>query len=211
MTDESTTSSTTKRGTGSRGTGAGLFAAVVAAIAASLCCLGPLVLVSLGATGAWIGNLSALEPYRPLFMAATAGFLVLAFFRVYRAEPAACEPGSACERPATKRATKASLWLAMCVVIGLFAAPYVVGRLAASTDEAAPVTTDSVTLTVDGMTCDTCPATVKKSLTRLDGVVGARVSFDPPQAVVEFDPTKLTAKDLVEATAAVGYPSHTAD
>ncbi len=206
MIDESTTSTTTNHGTG-----AGLFAAVVAAIAASLCCLGPLVLVSLGATGAWIGNLSALEPYRPLFMMATAGFLGLAFFRVYRAEPAACEPGSACERPTTKRATKASLWFVTCVVAGLFAAPYVVGQLAASTEEAASVRTDSVTLTVDGMTCDACPATVKKSLTRLDGVVGARVSFDPPQAVVEFDPTKLTAKDLVEATAAVGYPSHIAN
>jgi mercuric ion transport protein len=40
----------------------------LAAILASACCLGPLVLVTLGFSGAWIGNLTALEPYRPLFI-----------------------------------------------------------------------------------------------------------------------------------------------
>ena len=41
----------------------------LAAILASTCCLGPLVLVALGLSGAWIGNLTLLEPYRPFFIA----------------------------------------------------------------------------------------------------------------------------------------------
>ncbi|MFV2325740.1 mercuric transporter MerT family protein, partial [Escherichia coli] len=45
-----------------------LFAGGLAAILASTCCLGPLVLVALGFSGAWIGNLTVLEPYRPLFI-----------------------------------------------------------------------------------------------------------------------------------------------
>jgi MerT mercuric transport protein len=49
----------------------------LAAILASTCCLGPLVLVALGLRGAWIGNLTLLEPYRPVFI---AGALVALFF-----------------------------------------------------------------------------------------------------------------------------------
>ena len=47
-----------------------LFAGGLAAILASTCCLGPLVLVALGFSGAWIGNLTILEPYRPIFIGA---------------------------------------------------------------------------------------------------------------------------------------------
>src|SRR3546814_18074567 len=54
-----------------------LFAGGLAAILASACCLGPLILVTLGFSGAWIGNLTVLEPYRPLFIGAA---LIAMFF-----------------------------------------------------------------------------------------------------------------------------------
>lgn len=54
-----------------------LFAGGLAAILASTCCLGPLVLVALGFSGAWIGNLTVLEPYRPLFIGASGAVLRL--------------------------------------------------------------------------------------------------------------------------------------
>ena len=41
---------------------------VIAAIGASLCRVGPFVLLTLGISGAWIGNLTLLEPYRPFFI-----------------------------------------------------------------------------------------------------------------------------------------------
>ena len=53
-----------------------LFASAMAAIAASLCCVGPLVLVMLGAGGAWVSNLRVLEPWRPLFIGLTVVFIV---------------------------------------------------------------------------------------------------------------------------------------
>ena len=53
------------------GKGRGVLAAGgIAAILASACCLGPLLLVALGFSGAWIGNLTVLEPYRPIFIGA---------------------------------------------------------------------------------------------------------------------------------------------
>jgi len=130
----------------------GLLGALAAGIAASVCCLGPLVLVALGATGAWIGNLSALEPYRPLFMLAASGFLAFAYYRVYRSQPEACEPGSACARPGAKTINKVSLWLITLVVAGLFVSPYLVGQLAAGAQQAQPVATETVSLSVENMT-----------------------------------------------------------
>jgi len=58
---------TTENSRHGAGSGA-LFVGGLAAILASTCCLGPLVLVALGLSGAWIGNLTLLEPYRPLFI-----------------------------------------------------------------------------------------------------------------------------------------------
>lgn len=69
-----------------------LFTGGLAAILASACCLGPLVLIALGFSGAWIGNLTVLEPYRPIFIGAALVALFFAWRRIYR--PAqACKPG----------------------------------------------------------------------------------------------------------------------
>ncbi|WP_156782045.1 mercuric transporter MerT family protein [Acidihalobacter aeolianus] len=53
--------------------------AILAGIGASACCFGPLILLAVGVSGAWIGNLTVLEPYRPIFIALVLLFLVLAF------------------------------------------------------------------------------------------------------------------------------------
>src|ERR1700739_1470956 len=77
----------------------------LAAILASTCCLGPLVLVALGLSGAWIGNLTRLEPYRPFFIAAALVALFFAGRRIFR--PAqACDPGEVCAVPRTRNIYK---------------------------------------------------------------------------------------------------------
>lgn len=75
-----------------------LVAGALAAIGASVCCVGPLVLLALGIGGAWIAHLTALEPLRPWFITATLLFLGLAFRRLYL-QPQVCEPGMACADP----------------------------------------------------------------------------------------------------------------
>lgn len=79
-----------------------LFAGALAAIGASVCCVGPLVLLMLGIGGAWVANLTELEPLRPLFIAATLLFLGLTFRRLYL-QPQVCEPGAACAEPIVVR------------------------------------------------------------------------------------------------------------
>lgn len=67
--------------------------------------------------------------------------------------------------------------------------------------------TQTVTLSVSGMTCAACPITVKKSLTRIDGVSKAEVSYKKSEAVVTFDDTSTSVQALIEATKNAGYPS----
>ena len=68
-----------------------LFAGGLAAILASACCLGPLVLIALGFSGAWIGNLTVLEPYRPIFIGAALVALRKPANRVRSARFPKCE------------------------------------------------------------------------------------------------------------------------
>ncbi|MGB1215789.1 MAG: mercuric transporter MerT family protein [Pikeienuella sp.] len=93
---------------------------VLGAFAASTCCVVPLILFSLGISGAWIGNLTALEPYKPIFIALTLGFLGYGFWMVYR-KPKACAEGEACARPLPNRLVKTALWAsAVLILIALF-------------------------------------------------------------------------------------------
>lgn len=92
-------------------------ASVLGAVVASSCCIVPLVLVTLGISGAWIGTLTALEPYRPFFVAATVALLGLGFWHVYFRRRKACAPGSYCANPVAERVTKAALWLATILVL----------------------------------------------------------------------------------------------
>jgi len=90
---------------------------VVGAILASSCCLVPLLLVSLGVSGAWIGSLTALEAYKPVFIGIAAVFIAAGFWHVYfrKAEP--CEDGTACARPDSARLTKAALLISTILVL----------------------------------------------------------------------------------------------
>ena len=106
--------------------GQGLVAAggVLGALAASSCCIVPVVLFSLGATGAWIGNLTALAPYQPVFVTVTAGFLGTGFYMVYRGPKAASVQGAPCARPIRARIVKAVLWSSVALTAAALAFPY---------------------------------------------------------------------------------------
>lgn len=96
----------------------------VAAILASTCCLGPLLLVTLGFSEAWIGNLTALEPYRPAFIGVALVALAFAYRRIFR--PArVCNPSEVCAIPRVKKAYKAIFWTVATLVLVAIAFPYV--------------------------------------------------------------------------------------
>ena len=97
----------------------------VAAILASTCCLGPLVLITLGFSGAWIGNLTVLEPYRPYFIGIALIALFFAWRRIYSSE-AECKPGEVCALPQAKRIYRVTFWVVVLLVLVALTFPYVV-------------------------------------------------------------------------------------
>jgi mercuric ion transport protein len=102
-----------KKRTGERLLAAG---AVFGAIAASSCCVLPLLFVSVGIGGAWIGRLAGLAPYQPFFLAFAAGCIAAGLWSVYGRRQAACS-GHECSALASQRVTKAALWAGGVIVI----------------------------------------------------------------------------------------------
>ncbi len=100
-----------------------LAAAVIAAIGASICCIGPLVLLTLGIGGAWISNLTALEPYRPIFIGVVLVFLGLAFRKLYLV-PRQCAPDDTCAVPSTLRNQRIVFWAVMVILLVLVTFPW---------------------------------------------------------------------------------------
>lgn len=100
-----------------------LAAGVLAAIGASVCCVGPLVLLTLGIGGAWVANLTALEPLRPWFITATLVILGLTFRRLYL-RPQVCEPGAVCAEPLAQRRQRLISWVVTVALLMLLAVPW---------------------------------------------------------------------------------------
>lgn len=109
-------------------TGAGLLsvAGIVAGLAAASCCVLPFMLFLAGISGAWIGNLTALEPYRLYFAAFAAVCIAAGFYRVRRKPAAACAEDSYCARPTTDLIAKIGLWTAITIVLLAIVSPYLI-------------------------------------------------------------------------------------
>ncbi len=100
-----------------------LVAGALAAIGASVCCVGPLVLLMLGIGGAWVAHLTALEPLRPWFIAATLLFLGLAFHRLFL-RPQVCVPEAPCAEPAVLRRQRWTFAVVALAVLILLLVPW---------------------------------------------------------------------------------------
>jgi mercuric ion transport protein len=104
------------------GTKGSLVAGVLAALGASACCAGPLILLLLGVGGGWASHLIAFEPYSPYLTALTVLFLGAAFYNLYL-RPRACAPGDACATDRVIRNQRIMLWLVALPVILLLTFP----------------------------------------------------------------------------------------
>lgn len=123
QTDSTTSSTPASLVGGARGMRTALFAGGIAATLASACCLGPLLLVTVGVSGAWIGNLTRLEPYRPIFIVIALVALFFAWRRIYP-PAAACQPGEVCAVPRTHRLYKVLFWASAGLTLLALVYPY---------------------------------------------------------------------------------------
>ncbi|WP_374091077.1 mercuric transporter MerT family protein [Methylomicrobium lacus] len=100
-----------------------LIASVLAGIGASLCCVAPLALLSLGIGGAWVATLTAFEPLRPIFLGLAALFIGLSFYKLYLIEPS-CEVGKPCADEEVIRKQRFIFWGVTIPLLGLLAFPW---------------------------------------------------------------------------------------
>lgn len=187
--------------------------AVLAAFAASLCCVGPLLFVVLG-LGAFSAA-SIFESMRPWLLGLTTVFLAVGFYRTYFKREQACAPGEACATKPVNRAGRAGLWVASALVLAFALSPYYIGSLAArlttraatsgasttgaqQSQTAASSDAAQATFTVEGMTCTSCETTLRLALERAAGVQRTEVSYKNGEAIVDYDP-KMTAPDKLRA------------
>ncbi|KTD71718.1 MerT mercuric transport protein [Legionella steelei] len=111
-----------------------LLSGTAAAIASTLCCIAPLILFSLGISGAWISSLTAMESYKPYFLTSAILLIALGFWKVYRKpNHSDCKQGTFCAMSASDRINKIMLWIAL-IIIGLvllypYLAPIILERL----------------------------------------------------------------------------------
>lgn len=61
--------------------------------------------------------------------------------------------------------------------------------------------------TVENMTCATCPITVKKAMSRVDGVESIVIDIESKLATVVYDPTRAQPQDIADASTGVGFPT----
>ncbi|NOX38319.1 MAG: hypothetical protein GXO78_12375 [Calditrichaeota bacterium] len=190
------------------GTRWGILGAIFSAVVASICCLGPFVVLLLGVGGAWATQLTALQPYRPIFIGLTLLFLGYAFYRVYGRSPDhACEPGQPCADPRVQRRNRWILWVVTILIGIMLLLPYGISSFHTSVPQTVSSASRWVTLELQNMTCSSCVVAVEKSLTSRDGIVHVAVTLDPPRARVQFDPRQITVEEIQQATTEIGFPS----
>jgi len=175
---------------------------IFSALFASICCIGPLILVLVGlgslGIGAFIGK------YHWLFLGGGVLVIILAWSYYFK-EKRTCDL-KACQME-NKRKTQIILTLATLIVIffvGLNFYTYL-GKSTEITKTTIIASTKTIVIPVEGMTCLTCEITVTQALRKVEGVIGASASAKEKSAKVTYDSNKTNVHKLVEAINRTGY------
>ncbi len=197
--------------------------AIAAAIAASLCCVGPVLFAVLG-LGAF-GAASFFAAARPYLLAGAVLLLAVGFYWTYFRRQAACAPGEACATKPVNRIGRVGLWIASVAVIAFALAPYYIGHVASAlsrrpasltttptTNQNVPAASqdtqnsvETVTVKVEGMSCTACEVPIRDALARTPGVRAADVSYQRGDARVKFDPKQTSQDQIKRAIDSTGY------
>lgn len=176
---------------------------LLAALAASLCCITPLLAI-LGGLGGVASAFSWLEPLRPYLVALTVGVLGFAWHRQLTPAPVAAD-SCGCAEPVKKSWLQSRGFLATVTVLAglLLAFPYYGAHLYPAA--AGNPSWQTVSYRIGGMTCEACARHVEHDVQQLPGVQRVRVSYDQGVAQVRFDPAVTPAAQVKEAINGTGY------
>jgi len=187
-------------------------AGLLAALAASLCCITPLLAV-IGGLGGVASSFSWLEPLRPYLIALTVGVLGFAWYQKLKPRPAD-DCGCAVDVKASFLQAKGFLGVVTVLAAGLLAFPYYGAYLYPTMAGPAPTVTatsgiapiwQTTNYRIGGMTCEACAKHVEHAVQQLPGVQTVIVSYSEGTAQVRFDASKSPAVQVAQAINSTGY------
>lgn len=191
-------------------------ASIVAAGAASLCCISPLLAMGLGL--GTLGGAALTEEWRPWLLGWSGLVLAGAFYLTYRRRPEnECAGGACAVSPKTRRGQKMLLWLWAAAVLLLGAFPYYSGSLwSASGGRGSAIAGEQgdaralAVFTVGGMTCAGCAEGIRAALEREPGVTAA-VDYQTGVARIRFEPATTSVEELAAVLGKLGYDAKLQD
>jgi mercuric ion transport protein len=164
--------------------------AVLAALAASSCCIGPLLVAALGIGGA--GAFATIGAYRPHMLVGTAALLGVGYYLTYR-KPRVTGDACGCEKPnrTANRASKIGLWIATAMVVLFAAVPPIFARLARRHEPvavAAGVAVETTTIRVQGIDCEGCATGLRRAMSSVGGFHDLKLDIPNQTVHVTYEP-----------------------
>lgn len=183
---------------------------IITAIAASLCCITPVLALFAGVSGI-AAAFSWLEPARPYLIAIT--ILLLGFSWYQKLKPRSEEEIQCdCEEDEKKSFLQSKLFLGIVTVFAviMLAFPYYADIFYPSTLQkevimVKPSDINTVTYNVDGMSCESCNAHIENEVSKLSGIIKVKANYKNGTTMVEFDSSKVSSEKLKEAINSTGY------
>ncbi len=184
-------------------------AGVISAIAASLCCITPVLALIAGASGA-ASAFSWIEPARPYLIGLTV--LVLGFAWYQKLKPRTKEEiDCACEEDEKPSFLQSKKFLLVVTVFAalMLAFPYYSSIFFQKSEkQIIVVDKNNIQISVfkiSGMDCEACTESVKHEINKLDGIIKTEASFENANAEVQFDITKTNIGEIEKAINSTGY------
>ena len=178
---------------------------MLAALAASSCCVGPLLLAALGLGGA--GAAGAVGAFRPHLLVVTAAMLAVGFYFSYRKRG---RDACGCERPRANRAGRVAMWITTVAVVLVASAPSVLARWADRPRRLSPAALAAAGLAradilVVGVDCQACAAPMRRALAKVGGLHDLELDLPKQSVTVTYEPRPGRLEAYLAAIDELGY------
>lgn len=179
---------------------------VIAALAASSCCIPPVIAAIAGVGGA-AGSLSWVEPFRPYLIGLAIIAISYAWYNHYKPKQ---EDDCGCdiEKPKWFQTKSFLIGMTLFAIISI-TFPHYSGIFFSKDQKEIVLSSDSIIqkneVTIEGMTCEACQHHVNSAVNELEGVINIKSSYSKGNAIIEFDNTRTSIDSIEKAINATGY------
>lgn len=180
---------------------------IITAIAASLCCITPVLAIIAGTSGI-ASTFSWIEPFRPYLIALTILILAIAWYQ--KLKPKKQEIDCECEDDKPKFINSKKFLLFVTLFAGLMLAfPYYTHIFYPNTNKEVLYVSESnvnkVEYNIKGMTCTGCEVHIESEVNKLDGIIEVKSNHEKGNTIVKYDKTKVSLKEIEVAIGQTGY------